>query len=646
MKCRKTYWLRLEIVFAFIAAFSAAVTSSAGTHYDVYGGNSFSITESSWWEKGYNPENYGYTFLGHSDETATFSGSHKFYIIRTPKGNVAPVDTVQGSSGSYFETHINGNTLQRENVGGAPDGQCALVGGLYWGESLGFIVIDASAAALSSITVCLGDINQYVGTIEGTVSYTGSQSGVVYVVVFPHPFIEHDNEIVAKVTISSPGSFRLSGMYTGTYYLAAVIMTDDYIGNGPERIRITDPWGTYGTFGAPTQVIVRAGQTVSSNNFMLVDGTEQNPNPWGRSIPLGPTVKANGIEHNVTVTYPDAMAVTIEMNADRYAGVPADWWMLSLAGSSWYYLNSDVQWTQWDGNISNCHPFYQGGLFNLPAYLLPELNAPGLPVSSYKFWLMVDSQDGILNTDELWADAVNVTLASALPAPCIKANGATGIVTVNSPGAVSITIELDAGAYAGIPADWWVLLCAGSSWYYLDSAVGWTQGDWSPVHQGTLGNLPALEVLNIAGLGAGSYTFYFAVDLPMNGILNMEQVWVDAVTVNVRESSATLAGDWHMVRTETYDETDGQPGGTTTGTLTINQSGNSVWFTVPISDPPIDWRYSGTVSGNSVTFQMDPPGTEILTGTISADMNTIYGTFEGYVLQNGKRWGGTWIATR
>ena len=225
------------------------------------------------------------------------------------------------------------------------------------------------------------------------------------------------------------------------------------------------------------------------------------------------------------------------MNEDPYGGAPVDWWVLSLAGSSWYYLNSSIQWAPYDGNLANCHPLYQGGSCNLPAYLLPALNIPGLPVSSYTFWFAVDAQmDGILNLDEqLLADSVNVNIQSALPAPRIKANGATGIVTVNYPGAMSITIELDARAYAGVPADWWVLLNAGSAWFYMDSAVGWTQaGDWRPVYQGTLGNLPALEVLNIAGLGAGSYTFYFAVDLPMNGVLNMEQIWVDAVTVNVQ----------------------------------------------------------------------------------------------------------------
>ncbi|MFH1476884.1 MAG: immunoglobulin domain-containing protein, partial [Verrucomicrobiota bacterium] len=252
---------------------------------------------------------------------------------------------------------------------------------------------------------------------------------------------------------------------------------------------------------------------------------------------IGPTIKANGAVGDVSINYPDAMAVTIEMNEDPYGGAPVEWWVLSLAGSSWYYLNNAVEWTQFDGNLSNCGPLYQGASCNLPAYLLPELNVPGLPVSSYTFWFAVDSQmDGNLDVDEqTMVDSVNVTMLSASPAPCIKANGKTGAVNINYPETVAITVEMDARAYAGVSVDWWVLVCANGTWFYMDSVAGWTQGGaWSPVLQGALVNLPAIEVLNMAGLGAGLYTFFFAVDLPMDGILNMEQIWVDSVNVIVQ----------------------------------------------------------------------------------------------------------------
>ena len=45
-------------------------------------------------------------------------------------------------------------------------------------------------------------------------------------------------------------------------------------------------------------------------------------------------------------------------------------------------------------------------------------------------------------------------------------------------------------------------------------------------------NLPETQVLNMSGLPAGSYTFWFAIDNPMDGILNIAK-WMlyDSVTV-------------------------------------------------------------------------------------------------------------------
>ena len=59
--------------------------------------------------------------------------------------------------------------------------------------------------------------------------------------------------------------------------------------------------------------------------------------------------------------------------------------------------------------------------------------------------------------------------------------------------------------------------------------------NWHPVYQGGLGNVPATEVLNTTDLSTGSYTFYFAVDYPMDGILNMNgPILYDSVNVTVQ----------------------------------------------------------------------------------------------------------------
>ena len=120
--------------------------------------------------------------------------------------------------------------------------------------------------------------------------------------------------------------------------------------------------------------------------------------------------------------------------------------------------------------------------------------------------------------------------------PLITVNGVVGDVQLDSGDPVSIAVQMmNIETYVGVEVDWWVIARAGSSWYYLDSVAGWTQADaWRPVNQGALFNLPATEVLNMTNLPVGSYTFYFAVDYPMDGVMNDGLMLVDSVNVIVQ----------------------------------------------------------------------------------------------------------------
>ncbi|MCG2660008.1 MAG: hypothetical protein L6437_07170, partial [Kiritimatiellae bacterium] len=160
------------------------------------------------------------------------------------------------------------------------------------------------------------------------------------------------------------------------------------------------------------------------------------------------------------------------------------------------------------------------------AIVTGTLNRPHSVIVSNTFYLGYDGSDF----------AVSVfSISNTVVGPLIKANGSTNDISIDSGANLSITAQLNPGEYAGTEVDWWVVARAGSSWFYMDSAVGWTQeGAWRPVYQGALFNLPAYEVLNITGLGTGSYTFYFAVDYPMDGILTEDAILVDAVNVTVQ----------------------------------------------------------------------------------------------------------------
>ena len=53
------------------------------------------------------------------------------------------------------------------------------------------------------------------------------------------------------------------------------------------------------------------------------------------------------------------------------------------------------------------------------------------------------------------------------------------------------------------------------------------------VYGGPLFDLPPFEVLNISGLPVGPYTFYFGVDLLMNGSLDLSELHFDSVDVTI-----------------------------------------------------------------------------------------------------------------
>ncbi|MBI2438826.1 MAG: hypothetical protein HYV36_08470, partial [Lentisphaerae bacterium] len=148
-----------------------------------------------------------------------------------------------------------------------------------------------------------------------------------------------------------------------------------------------------------------------------------------------------------------------------------------------------------------------------------------------------------------WVKATNAALISAFSAsdsgfvgvigPLITANGALNNVTVNSSSPVTIAVAMNPGAYpTDVPVDWWIVAWAHSAgWYYLSSSLQWTpfSGDLAqlePVYQGPLFDLSSTPVLNGITLPPGTYDFWFAVDYPMDGILNLAgPILYDQVTV-------------------------------------------------------------------------------------------------------------------
>lgn len=147
-----------------------------------------------------------------------------------------------------------------------------------------------------------------------------------------------------------------------------------------------------------------------------------------------------------------------------------------------------------------------------------------------------------------WVKAVNAAGTSDFSAsdsgfvgvvgPLITANGLVGQVYLNSGDLATIAVQMmNVEPYLGTEVDWWVVACANGAWYYLGSQ--WTSfsgaaANCHPVHQGALCNLAPYTVLNMV-LPRGSHMLWFAVDYPMDGVLNLNgTLRMDKVTVVVQ----------------------------------------------------------------------------------------------------------------
>ncbi|OQY41949.1 MAG: hypothetical protein B6240_14515 [Desulfobacteraceae bacterium 4572_87] len=121
-----------------------------------------------------------------------------------------------------------------------------------------------------------------------------------------------------------------------------------------------------------------------------------------------------------------------------------------------------------------------------------------------------------------------------IPVPDIKANSQDGSITVSSGAPISITVSLNPDNLSGQNADWWVVESAPDGvFYHFDLSLGSMVPGLLPTYQGPLFSLGTSQLLNSSDLALGTHTFYFAVDLNMNGTLDMNSIYYDRVNISV-----------------------------------------------------------------------------------------------------------------
>ena len=126
--------------------------------------------------------------------------------------------------------------------------------------------------------------------------------------------------------------------------------------------------------------------------------------------------------------------------------------------------------------------------------------------------------------------------STTIPEPDIKANGSNGPVSVSPGTPVAVTVSLNPGSYDAQNADWWAVELTPSGTYnHFDLSTGSMVQGLLPTHQGPLFSLGTTQLLNSSDLTVGTHTFYFAVDMNMNGSLDFNQLYFDGAVVNITQ---------------------------------------------------------------------------------------------------------------
>ena len=214
---------------------------------------------------------------------------------------------------------------------------------------------------------------------------------------------------------------------------------------------------------------------------------------------------------------------------------------------------------------------------------ISEIMNGALSNSEYpRHFVRYKTDDGGIVIAEIDAETNEISTRNDLvgynisPSPGISVNGSNGPLSISFGTPVSVTVTLNPGDYAAQNADWWVAELTPSGTYnHFDLSTSSMVEGLLPTHQGPLFNLGAMLLLNSSNLTVGIHTFYFAVDMEMNGSLDFDELYYDSVAVNIIDepNSGDLTGNYSGSLDATATECF--PGGeddafTLSGTITVS----------------------------------------------------------------------------
>jgi len=221
-------------------------------------------------------------------------------------------------------------------------------------------------------------------------------------------------------------------------------------------------------------------------------------------------------------------------------------------------------------------------------------------------------------------------LCTMSPVADIKANGSDARISISEGDPLAITISLDPVCHAGVSGDWWLVASTPDGLIFFDVSGGtlaWQKG-FSVSLKYPLITLPSYQVPALSDMRAGSYTFYFGVDMNMNGSLDMDSLAYDSVGVEVLPASQTPGqsslqpADFQYLGAFRLPDGGERP-------LTFEYGGNAMTY-YPDGDPTdggdeIDDGYHGSlfISGHErMPYGELPDGNQVAEVTIPVPVNS------------------------
>jgi hypothetical protein len=142
------------------------------------------------------------------------------------------------------------------------------------------------------------------------------------------------------------------------------------------------------------------------------------------------------------------------------------------------------------------------------------------------------------NVYAVWYDfrngSADIYFNRAIPGTDIKANGSDGPISITQSDTLQIRVSLTTNGLTA-NADFWLAYKGPSGWVHYNKATKKWEPGLGVTYQGALFDINNKKVFQKSGLAPGNYTFYFGVDLNMNGKITKSCLYKDEVKVTVTQ---------------------------------------------------------------------------------------------------------------